>query len=244
MPFAIRRRQGDTSRELFAPASQGEIYRRPTIPGNRGWRWHTRLVDRTELRTSTKKPDVILVDSTAQFSNGEETTGSSNAAGPYFAGVVAAMKAAQPKLQTRHLLTLARRGEQANNSSPASRREPLPPTAGVAPSRAQEQGKPARPQITPAQRSDKPAAAATNPVASGASAAGNRGPAAQLGRTRACGKGKTWTLPLVSSRTSLASRFAWRRRSGQRAEHYFQVQKHAGTPLEEQIRRADRQLRD
>jgi hypothetical protein len=53
------------------------------------------------------KPDVILEDSRAFFSDGEVSSGSSNAAA-YFAGVVALLKAAEPGLQTRHLLGLAR----------------------------------------------------------------------------------------------------------------------------------------
>jgi hypothetical protein len=53
------------------------------------------------------KPDVILPDSRAFFTDGEVTAGSSNAAA-YFAGVVAVLKAAEPGLRTRHLLRLAR----------------------------------------------------------------------------------------------------------------------------------------
>jgi hypothetical protein len=53
------------------------------------------------------KPDVILPDSRAFFSDGEVTSGSSNAAA-YLAGVVAILKAAEPGLRTRHLLRLAR----------------------------------------------------------------------------------------------------------------------------------------
>jgi hypothetical protein len=53
-----------------------------------------------------RKPDIILVDSGAAFSNGELTAGASNAAA-YFAGVVALMKAAEPGLRTRHLLWMA-----------------------------------------------------------------------------------------------------------------------------------------
>jgi hypothetical protein len=53
------------------------------------------------------KPDVILEDSRAYFTDGQVTAGSSNAAA-YFAGVVAVLKAAEPKLQSRHLFRLAR----------------------------------------------------------------------------------------------------------------------------------------
>src|SRR5262249_15078407 len=53
-----------------------------------------------------RKPDIILEDSTAAFTNGDLTEGASNAAA-YFAGVVTLLKAAQPGLQTRHLLWFA-----------------------------------------------------------------------------------------------------------------------------------------
>ena len=45
------------------------------------------------------KPDILLEDSRTVFSNGEVTVGASNAAA-YFAGIVALMKAAEPKLET------------------------------------------------------------------------------------------------------------------------------------------------
>jgi hypothetical protein len=56
------------------------------------------------------KPDVILPDSRALFSNGDMTLGASNSAA-YFAGVVALLKAAEPKLRTRHLLWFAHYGK-------------------------------------------------------------------------------------------------------------------------------------
>jgi hypothetical protein len=55
------------------------------------------------------KPDVILPDSRALFTNGEMTFGTSNSAA-YFAGVVAVLKAADPGLRTRHLLWFAHYG--------------------------------------------------------------------------------------------------------------------------------------
>ncbi|HLN27337.1 MAG TPA: S8 family serine peptidase [Gemmataceae bacterium] len=53
-----------------------------------------------------RKPDIILEDSNAAFTNGDLTAGASNAAA-YFAGIVALMKAAEPGLSTRHLLWFA-----------------------------------------------------------------------------------------------------------------------------------------
>jgi hypothetical protein len=53
-----------------------------------------------------RKPDILLENSRAAFTNGDMTYGASNAAA-YFAGVVALMKAAEPDLRTRHLLWFA-----------------------------------------------------------------------------------------------------------------------------------------
>ncbi len=55
------------------------------------------------------KPDVILEDSRAYFTDGKVTAGSSNAAA-LFAGIVAVLKAAEPGLSRRDLLELARLG--------------------------------------------------------------------------------------------------------------------------------------
>ncbi len=55
------------------------------------------------------KPDLVLEDSRAFFTDGQVSYGSSNAAA-YFAGVVAVLKAAEPGLSTRHLLKLASHG--------------------------------------------------------------------------------------------------------------------------------------
>ena len=54
------------------------------------------------------KPDVIIGDSVARFSNGDESIGSSNAAA-YFAGVVAVLRAGEPGLTTGHLREWVRR---------------------------------------------------------------------------------------------------------------------------------------
>jgi hypothetical protein len=53
------------------------------------------------------KPDVILRGSEVLFSDGEGSAGASNAAA-YFAGIAVLLKAAEPRLETRHLLDLAR----------------------------------------------------------------------------------------------------------------------------------------
>jgi hypothetical protein len=55
------------------------------------------------------KPDVVVEDSRAYFSDGLVSAGSSSAAA-YVAGVVALLKAAQPSLRMRHLLLLAHQG--------------------------------------------------------------------------------------------------------------------------------------
>jgi hypothetical protein len=69
------------------------------------------------------KPDVVLEDSRAFFTDGETSAGSSNAAA-YFAGVVAVLRAAEPGLTTRHLLRLARQGAI---SQTATARRPAAP---------------------------------------------------------------------------------------------------------------------
>ena len=53
------------------------------------------------------KPDVVLEDSRAYFSDGQVTFGSSNAAA-YLAGVAVMLKAAEPGLRPAHVLKLAR----------------------------------------------------------------------------------------------------------------------------------------
>ena len=53
------------------------------------------------------KPDVVLQGSRAFFTDGEVSSGSSNAAA-FFAGIVAVLKAVEPELCVRHLLDLAR----------------------------------------------------------------------------------------------------------------------------------------
>jgi len=59
------------------------------------------------------KPDVVLRSSDALFTDGEMTSGASNAAA-YFAGVVAFLKAAEPRLEVRHLLELARQSKMSS----------------------------------------------------------------------------------------------------------------------------------
>lgn len=72
------------------------------------------------------KPDVIVEDSRAFFTDGEVSSGSSNAAA-YFAGVVAVLKAAEPGLRTRDLLRLAAQGV----AIPTARTPPYPRQEGI-----------------------------------------------------------------------------------------------------------------
>jgi hypothetical protein len=73
------------------------------------------------------KPDVVLRNSEAPFTDGEVSAGASNAAA-YFAGIVALLKAAEPRLEARHLLDLARR-PQAGPAVPTTRGVPPTPAA-------------------------------------------------------------------------------------------------------------------
>ncbi|QEL20704.1 S8 family serine peptidase [Limnoglobus roseus] len=54
------------------------------------------------------KPDVVIDDSVARFSNGDESVGSSNAAA-YFAGIAAVLRAGEPGLTAGHLRDWVRR---------------------------------------------------------------------------------------------------------------------------------------
>ncbi|HEX3152716.1 MAG TPA: S8 family serine peptidase [Gemmataceae bacterium] len=62
------------------------------------------------------KPDVILKNSEVAFTDGEVSAGASNAAA-YFAGIVVLLKAAEPRLEIRHLLDLARQRQPAAPST-------------------------------------------------------------------------------------------------------------------------------
>jgi Subtilase family len=109
--------------QLLDASEAGELFPPADHPGVITVGDGTRYSSAGPTADGRAKPEVILEDSTAQLSNGEETTGSSNAAA-YFAGVVAVMKATQPGLQTRHLLALTRRGERPASSQPTLRTEP------------------------------------------------------------------------------------------------------------------------
>jgi hypothetical protein len=71
------------------------------------------------------KPDVVLRHSEVLLTDGELSVGASNAAA-YFAGIVALLKAAEPSLEARHLLDLARRS-QAGPAAHTTRRVPTTP---------------------------------------------------------------------------------------------------------------------
>jgi hypothetical protein len=60
------------------------------------------------------KPDIVLADSRAYFTDGQFSAGSSNAAA-YFAGVVAVLKAAEPGLRREHLARIAREDYTLND---------------------------------------------------------------------------------------------------------------------------------
>jgi hypothetical protein len=72
------------------------------------------------------KPDVLIEDSRAYFTDGEMSAGASNAAA-YFAGIVAVLKATEPGLNRRHLIYLAQEGHGAAASpeitTPLTRQE-------------------------------------------------------------------------------------------------------------------------
>jgi len=94
------------------------------------------------------KPDVVIEDSRAYFTDGEMSAGASNAAA-YFAGIVAVLKAEEPGLTPQHLFRLARRSTAyASNTeeSPRStgrRRIPIQTAPGV----LRYSGDPVRPAV-------------------------------------------------------------------------------------------------
>ena len=63
-----------------------------------------------------RKPDILIDNSQAAFTNGEMTYGASNAAA-YFAGVVTLLKAAEPELRTGHLLWFAHQDKTTRMAS-------------------------------------------------------------------------------------------------------------------------------
>jgi hypothetical protein len=83
------------------------------------------------------KPDVVVSESVVRFTNGDETAGASNAAA-YFAGVVAVMRAAEPRLTAGHVREWVRALDRATTTA-----VPPAPIAGGA-------GGPAAPVLVPA----------------------------------------------------------------------------------------------
>jgi hypothetical protein len=71
------------------------------------------------------KPDALLEDSRADFTDGDVSSGSSNAAA-YVAGVVALLKATEPSLGPRGLLRIAREGPAFHPRPTAPRRGGYP----------------------------------------------------------------------------------------------------------------------
>ncbi|MFO0960541.1 MAG: S8 family serine peptidase [Isosphaeraceae bacterium] len=78
------------------------------------------------------KPDVLIEDSRAFYSDGRVTAGSSNAAA-YFAGIVAVLKAAEPNLRASHLLALAKQINAARPAADDRPRQPWPPSDAASP---------------------------------------------------------------------------------------------------------------
>lgn len=79
------------------------------------------------------KPDAVLEDSRAYFTDGEVSAGTSNAAA-YLAGVVAVLKAAAPGLRPAHLVHLAQQGAAAP-ASLMQNRTPRPANSAALPLR-------------------------------------------------------------------------------------------------------------
>jgi hypothetical protein len=82
-----------------------------------------------------RKPDVLMEDSQASFTNGDITFGASNAAA-YFTGVVALLKVAEPGLSTRHVLWFAHHDKTMRAASEMSPRQASAGTSDSRPSSA------------------------------------------------------------------------------------------------------------
>jgi hypothetical protein len=80
-----------------------------------------------------RKPDIVLEDSRASFTNGDLTGGASNAAA-YFAGVVVLLKAAEPGLSNRHLLWFAHNDGATRVAAETGSTEPGPSQQSTNPS--------------------------------------------------------------------------------------------------------------
>jgi hypothetical protein len=79
------------------------------------------------------KPDVILAESVARFSNGEESVGSSNAAA-FFAGSVLVMKATVPGLTTAHVREWVRKLDSRKPAADTTAKSsPAPATTVIEP---------------------------------------------------------------------------------------------------------------
>ena len=111
--------------EFFDASERGEIYPPADHPrvftvGDRG---PSSSVGPTE--DGRRKPDAILDDSRAYFTDGEVTAGSSNAAA-YVAGVVAVLKAAEPSLSHADLIRFAQRGPTLATRADDATAKPAP----------------------------------------------------------------------------------------------------------------------
>ncbi len=102
--------------ELLGASGWGEIYPPADHPGvlTVGDTGRASAVGPTA--DGRVKPDVVLDRSSARFSDGQETAGSSNAAA-YFAGVLAVMKAAEPALTAAHVRDWVRRLDRVRDQT-------------------------------------------------------------------------------------------------------------------------------
>ncbi|MBX9626190.1 MAG: S8 family serine peptidase, partial [Gemmataceae bacterium] len=94
--------------ELLDATKGGEIYPPADHPGVLTVGDGSRASSVGPTADGRVKPDVVMPSSTARFSNGEESAGSSNAAA-YFAGVAAVLRAKEPNLRADHLRAWVRR---------------------------------------------------------------------------------------------------------------------------------------
>lgn len=111
-----------------------------------------------------RKPDVIIADARATFTNGLTSTGASNAAA-YFAGVVVIMKAIEPRLTTSDLLVFA---HPRVNLTSGNVRKPVTPPASPSKTSVNKTGPTTstsrrQPMPAPGTNLNTPGSAATTP---------------------------------------------------------------------------------
>ena len=117
--------------ELLDATKGGEIYPPADHPGVLTVGDTSRFSAIGPTADGRLKPDVLLEQATARFSNGEESVGSSNSAA-YFAGVLAVMRAREPGLKIAHIREWVRQLDRKPSTIAAQPAASPPPAPSLA----------------------------------------------------------------------------------------------------------------